>query len=98
MGDVEVVDPSHPRAAAGPGPDPGGGHHRPPTPPGRPTTSTPTPWPGAVAAALGAEKLVFLTDVAGLRADPDDPATLLAHGDGRRARGHGGVGRRPPAG
>jgi acetylglutamate kinase len=32
---------------------------------------------GAIAAALGAEKLVFLTDVAGLRADPDDPATLL---------------------
>ena len=32
---------------------------------------------GAVAAALGAEKLVFLTDVEGLRADPDDPATLL---------------------
>jgi acetylglutamate kinase len=32
---------------------------------------------GALAAALGAEKLVFLTDVAGLRADPDDAATLL---------------------
>ena len=32
---------------------------------------------GAVAVALGAEKLVFLTDVAGLRANPDDPATLL---------------------
>ncbi len=31
----------------------------------------------ALAAALGAEKLVFLTDVAGLRADPDDPATLV---------------------
>ena len=28
---------------------------------------------GAIAAALHAEKLVFLTDVAGLRADPDDP-------------------------
>jgi acetylglutamate kinase len=32
---------------------------------------------GAIAAALKAEKLVFLTDVAGLRAVPDDPTTLL---------------------
>jgi len=32
---------------------------------------------GALAGALKAEKLVFLTDVAGLRADPADPATLL---------------------
>jgi acetylglutamate kinase len=32
---------------------------------------------GALASALSAEKLVFLTDVAGLRADPDDPASLL---------------------
>jgi acetylglutamate kinase len=32
---------------------------------------------GAVAAALQAEKLVFLTDVSGVRADPDDPATML---------------------
>ncbi|MHB8682059.1 MAG: acetylglutamate kinase [Acidimicrobiales bacterium] len=32
---------------------------------------------GAIAAALGAEKLVFLTDVAGLRADPADPESLL---------------------
>jgi acetylglutamate kinase len=32
---------------------------------------------GALAAALKSEKLVFLTDVAGLRADPDDPASLL---------------------
>ncbi len=32
---------------------------------------------GALAAALGAEKLVFLTDVAGLRAVPDDPSTLI---------------------
>jgi acetylglutamate kinase len=32
---------------------------------------------GALAGALHAEKLVFLTDVAGLRADPDDPSTLL---------------------
>ena len=32
---------------------------------------------GALAEALEAEKLVFLTDVEGLRADPRDPATLL---------------------
>jgi acetylglutamate kinase len=32
---------------------------------------------GAVAASLGAEKLIFLTDVEGLRADPADPATVL---------------------
>ena len=32
---------------------------------------------GALAAALEAEKLVFLTDVAGLRADPKDPTTVM---------------------
>ena len=32
---------------------------------------------GAVAVALGAEKLVFLTDIEGLRADPADPASLV---------------------
>jgi acetylglutamate kinase len=32
---------------------------------------------GAIAAALHAEKLVYLTDVTGLRADPDDAASLL---------------------
>ena len=32
---------------------------------------------GAVAAALGAEKVVYLTDVAGLLADVDDPASLI---------------------
>jgi len=32
---------------------------------------------GAVATALGAEKLVFLSDVAGLRADAADPGSLL---------------------
>ena len=31
---------------------------------------------GAVAEALAAEKLIFLTDVEGVRADPSDPATL----------------------
>ncbi len=32
---------------------------------------------GAVAEALAAEKLLYLSDVAGLRADPEDPATLV---------------------
>ena len=32
---------------------------------------------GAIASALEAEKLVFLTDVAGLRSVPDDPDTLM---------------------
>ena len=53
----------------------------------------------AIAKALEAEKLVFLTDVEGIRADEDDPTTLLGqlgsararatHGKGRRRRGHG---------
>jgi len=32
---------------------------------------------GVLATALGSEKLVFLTDVSGIRSDPDDPATLI---------------------
>jgi acetylglutamate kinase len=32
---------------------------------------------GAVAAALQAEKLVFLTDVSGVRVNPEDPATMV---------------------
>jgi len=32
---------------------------------------------GALAAALGSEKLVFLTDVSGIRAVADDPSTLI---------------------
>jgi len=34
---------------------------------------------GALAEALGAEKAVFLTDVTGLLADVDDPASLVSH-------------------
>ena len=34
---------------------------------------------GAVAEALQAEKLLFLTDVAGIRSVPEDPGTLLGH-------------------
>ncbi len=36
---------------------------------------------GAIAAALGATKLVYLTDVAGIRADPDDPASVVSRLD-----------------
>ncbi len=36
---------------------------------------------GAIAAAVGAEKLVYLTDVAGICRVPDQPATLLASAD-----------------
>ena len=33
---------------------------------------------GAIAAAVGAEKLIYLTDVEGLRRDADDPASLVS--------------------
>jgi len=36
---------------------------------------------GALAEALGAEKVVYLTDVEGLMADLDDPASLVSHID-----------------
>ena len=32
---------------------------------------------GAIAEALGAEKLVYLTDIEGLRSDVDDPSSLI---------------------
>ncbi len=41
---------------------------------------------GALAAALDAEKLVFLTDVSGLRTVADDPSTLVPRVVGRRGR------------
>jgi len=34
---------------------------------------------GALAAALGAEKVIYLTDVPGLLADVDDPTSLISH-------------------
>jgi acetylglutamate kinase len=52
---------------------------------------------GAIAAALGAEKIIYLTDVAGLLRDVDDPASLISRisspelralvGDGRLTGG-----------
>jgi acetylglutamate kinase len=76
VGDVTAVDPTALRAltdkglvpvvatvAAGPG--------------GQPYNVNADAAAGALAAALGAEKLVYLTDVEGLYADLDDPSTLL---------------------
>ncbi len=42
---------------------------------------------GAVAGALGAYKVVFLTDVAGWLADPADPASLIGQASAERVRG-----------
>ena len=76
VGDVAAVDPTALRAltdkglvpvvatvAAGPG--------------GQPYNVNADAAAGALAAALGAEKLVYLTDVEGLYADLDDPGSLL---------------------
>jgi acetylglutamate kinase len=41
---------------------------------------------GAVAGALGAYKLLFLTDVPGWLADPADPASLIAHATDEQVR------------
>jgi acetylglutamate kinase len=41
---------------------------------------------GAVAAALGAYKVIFLTDVAGWLADPADPTSLIAQAGAERVR------------
>src|SRR4029077_8892830 len=41
---------------------------------------------GAVAGALGAYKVVFLTDVPGWLSDPDDPASLIGHATDSQVR------------
>jgi acetylglutamate kinase len=41
---------------------------------------------GAVAGALGAHKVIFLTDVAGWLSDPDDPHSLIAQADTDQVR------------
>jgi len=38
---------------------------------------------GALAEALGAEKVIYLTDIEGLLADLDDPASLISHIDAK---------------
>ena len=52
---------------------------------------------GAVARALGAYKIMFLTDVAGWLRDPADPATRRLGGERRRGPGGARVGRRRDA-
>jgi acetylglutamate kinase len=42
---------------------------------------------GAVAGALGAAKVVFLTDVPGWLADPQDPSSLIGRAGAERVRG-----------
>jgi acetylglutamate kinase len=42
---------------------------------------------GALAGALGAEKAVYLTDVAGVLLDPEDPATLVSEASVSQLRG-----------
>jgi acetylglutamate kinase len=42
---------------------------------------------GAVAGALGAYKVIFLTDVAGWLADPHDPASLIGHASAQQVQG-----------
>ena len=44
---------------------------------------------GALAAALEAEKVIYLTDVPGLLADVDDPSSLIRTATGGRAAGQG---------
>jgi acetylglutamate kinase len=76
VGDVSAVDPTALRAltaaglipvvagvAAGPG--------------GQPFNVNADAVAGAMAAALGAEKVVYLSNVEGLYADPDDPGSLI---------------------
>ncbi|HKE99531.1 MAG TPA: acetylglutamate kinase [Actinomycetes bacterium] len=80
VGDVEEVDPTALRAlaaeglvpvvatvAAGPG--------------GQAYNVNADAVAGALAAALRAEKVIYLTNVAGLYADPDDPGSLVARTD-----------------
>lgn len=77
VGDVETVDPTALRALTGVGLIPviatvAAG------PDGQPYNVNADAVAGAVAAALDAEKLVYLTDVEGLYRDLDDPASLYS--------------------
>ena len=73
--------------AAQRGAHPGDRHGRASTSSARPTTSTPTPSPARSRGRCGAEKLVYLTDVAGLYADYPDESSLISADRRRRARG-----------
>ena len=84
VGDVSQHRPVDRRAAAPRGADPGHRHGRRRRRRARPTTSTPTRSPARSREALDAEKLVYLTDVAGLYADFADES--IAHLADRRRR------------
>ena len=76
VGDVTDVEPRDPRAAARRGPHPGRVHHRRRRRRAGLQHQRRHASPVAVAEALGAEKVIYLTDVEGLLADVDDPASL----------------------
>ena len=78
VGDVATVNPDAVLDIAAGGPDPGGrgrrpGHRRAPS-----TTSTPTARPRRSPSALGAAKLVVLTDVEGLYANWPDRESVIS--------------------
>ena len=73
VGEVEAVNPEPIRLPRGARLHPGDRAGRRGRAAARPTTSTPTWWPGDVAAALGAEKLIHLTDVQGIKGGDGAP-------------------------
>ena len=89
VGDVVTVNPG-PRSSTSS--TPGGSRWSRPSRPTsttrrRSSTSTPTPPPSALAVALGAHKLVVLTDVEGVYASWPDPDSLVVARCRRRRRG-----------
>ena len=90
VGEVETVEPGRGQRAARRRPDPGASPAWPAATRGEVLNVNADTAAAALAVALGAAKLVVLTDVAGLYANwPDRQAVA----DGRRPRGRGG---RPP--
>jgi len=77
VGDVEAIDPTalHALSAVGMVPVVAGVVAG---PGGQPYNVNADAVAGAMAAALSAEKVVYLTNVAGLLADPDDPGSLVS--------------------
>ena len=77
VGDVDRVNPAILDAAAGRGPDPRRVDHRLGRD-GQAYNINADSVAGAIAEALGAEKIIYLTDVEGLLRDVDDPASLIS--------------------
>ena len=87
VGDVARDQPDDPRARCSPRSSSRWSRPSASTTTGRPTTSTPTRVAGAIAEALDAEKLVYLTDVAGvLRRRRRPELSLISQHRRRRAR------------